>query len=125
MKDLQGRSIKIINKTCMCSDGMIYKKRIKSKKNKIAKDNTGKMQDKLHINPHRPSPPLERIQQFFAIVICSLHCSENFFLKRIVLRGKYGYCHSFACLHSLQGIQYFRTIKLFSSLSLTNFIAHS
>lgn len=31
---------------------MIYKKRMKSKK-KIAKDNTGKMQDKLHINPHR------------------------------------------------------------------------
>lgn len=50
MKDLQGRSIKIINKW---NDGMIYKKRIKSKKNKIAKDNTGKMQDKLHINPHR------------------------------------------------------------------------
>lgn len=53
MKDLQGRSIKIINKTYMCSDGMIYKKRIKSKKKKIAKDDTGKMQDKLHINPHR------------------------------------------------------------------------
>lgn len=34
MKDLQGRSIKIINKTYMCSDGMIYKKRIKSKKKK-------------------------------------------------------------------------------------------
>lgn len=29
MKDLQGRSIKIINKTYMCSDGMIYKKKNK------------------------------------------------------------------------------------------------
>lgn len=50
MKDLQGRSIKIINKTYMCSDGMIYKKRIKSKKNKIAKDNTGKFVLHLLLN---------------------------------------------------------------------------